>query len=64
MVKIEKLKKVSRSRANSLETEISWLREELKSLREILGTSEETDWLCFKLNFELLYRYFFKYACR
>jgi cell shape-determining protein MreC len=41
MVEIEKLKKVAESRANALETEVNQLREELKSLRDLLGTSEE-----------------------
>jgi len=40
LVEIDKLKKVAESRANALETEVNWLREELKSLRELLGTSE------------------------
>ena len=37
---IEELKRVAESRANALETEANWLREELKSLRELLGTNE------------------------
>ena len=37
---IEELKRVAEARANALETEVNWLREELKSLRELLGTSE------------------------
>ena len=40
---IEKLKKVAESRANALETEVNQLREELKSLRDLLGASEEVD---------------------
>ena len=40
LVEIEKLKKVAESRANALETEVTQLREELKSLRELLGASE------------------------
>ncbi|MCW4053892.1 MAG: hypothetical protein NWE84_03090 [Candidatus Bathyarchaeota archaeon] len=43
LVEIEKLKKVARSRVNSLETEVRWLREELRSMRELLGASGETD---------------------
>jgi len=43
LVEIEKLKKVAEARANALETEVNWLREELKSLRELLGASEEVD---------------------
>ena len=37
---IEELKRVAEARANALETEVNWLREELKSLRELLGASE------------------------
>jgi DNA-directed RNA polymerase subunit RPC12/RpoP len=39
LVEIENLKKVAQSRANALETEVNRLREELKSLRELLGAS-------------------------
>jgi predicted nucleic acid-binding Zn-ribbon protein len=42
LVEIEKLKKVAESRANDLEIEVNQLREELKSLKELLGSSEET----------------------
>jgi vacuolar-type H+-ATPase subunit I/STV1 len=42
LVEIEKLKKVAESRANDLEIEVNQLREELKSLKELLGASEET----------------------
>lgn len=42
LVEIENLKKVAESRANALETEVDQLREELKALRDLLGTSEET----------------------
>jgi ribosomal protein L29 len=38
-MKIEKLKEVAESRANALETEVNQLREELRSLRDLLGTS-------------------------
>jgi len=41
MVEIEKLKKVAESRADTLENEVNQLREEIKSLRELLGGSEE-----------------------
>jgi predicted nucleic acid-binding Zn-ribbon protein len=41
MVEIEKLKKVAESRADALENEVNQLREEMKSLRELLGDSEE-----------------------
>jgi uncharacterized Zn finger protein (UPF0148 family) len=39
LVEIENLKKVAQSRANALETEVTRLREELKSLRELLGAN-------------------------
>jgi len=40
LVEIEELKKVAESRANALDIEVNQLREELKSLRELLGVSE------------------------
>jgi DNA-directed RNA polymerase subunit RPC12/RpoP len=40
LVEIEKFKRVAEARANALETEVIQLREELKSLRELLGVSE------------------------
>jgi len=43
LVEIDKLKKVAESRANALEVEVKQLREEIKSLRELLGVSEEID---------------------
>ena len=39
LVEIENLKKVAQARANALETEVTRLREELKSLRELLDAS-------------------------
>jgi DNA repair exonuclease SbcCD ATPase subunit len=41
LVDIEKLKKVAEARANALEVDVKELREELRSLRELLGGSEE-----------------------
>jgi SMC interacting uncharacterized protein involved in chromosome segregation len=41
IVEIEKLKKVAESRADALKNEVNQLREEIKSLRELLGDSEE-----------------------
>ena len=41
MVEIEKLRKVAESRANALESEVGMLRNEVKSLRELLGYKEE-----------------------
>jgi DNA repair exonuclease SbcCD ATPase subunit len=41
LVEIEKLKKVAEARANALEGDVKELREELRSLRELLGGSEE-----------------------
>jgi uncharacterized protein (UPF0335 family)/predicted RNA-binding Zn-ribbon protein involved in translation (DUF1610 family) len=38
---IEELKKVAEARANALEVDVKELREELRSLRELLGVSEE-----------------------
>ncbi|MGQ9552334.1 MAG: hypothetical protein ACUVUE_07905 [Candidatus Bathycorpusculaceae bacterium] len=43
MVEIEKLKRVAESRANALENEVAMLREDLKSLKELLGHSEEKE---------------------
>jgi predicted nucleic acid-binding Zn-ribbon protein len=43
MVEIEKLKKVAESRADALENEVSQLREEIKSLKELLGSAEKSD---------------------
>jgi predicted nucleic acid-binding Zn-ribbon protein len=37
MVEIEKLKKAAESRANDLENEVCQLREEINSLKELLG---------------------------
>jgi len=37
MIENEKLKKVAESRANTLASEVSMLREEVKSLRDLLG---------------------------
>jgi predicted nucleic acid-binding Zn-ribbon protein len=41
MVEIVKLKKVAESRAGALEKGVNQLREEVKSLKELLGSSEE-----------------------
>ena len=41
MVEIEKLKKTAESRVNALESEVSMLRIEVKSLRDLLGYVEE-----------------------
>jgi uncharacterized protein (UPF0335 family)/predicted RNA-binding Zn-ribbon protein involved in translation (DUF1610 family) len=40
---IEELKKVAEARANALEVDVKELREELRSLRKLLGVSEERD---------------------
>jgi len=41
LVDIEELKKVAEARANALEVDVKELREELRSLKELLGVSEE-----------------------
>ena len=41
IVEIEKLRKVAESKANALESEVGMLRNEVKSLRELLGYKEE-----------------------
>lgn len=41
MIEIDTLRKVAESRANALEGEVSMLRDEVKSLRELLGYGEE-----------------------
>jgi uncharacterized protein YlxW (UPF0749 family) len=43
MIEIDKLRKVAESRAMALESEVGMLREEVKSLRELLGYSKELD---------------------
>jgi hypothetical protein len=43
MVEIDKLRKVAESRATALESEVGMLREEVKSLRELLGYSEQSE---------------------
>jgi len=43
MIEIDKLKKIADSRVNALESEVSMLREEVKSLRDLLGYSEESE---------------------
>ncbi|HJX02322.1 MAG TPA: hypothetical protein VJ439_00520 [Candidatus Bathyarchaeia archaeon] len=40
LLEIEELKKMADSKANALENEVSMLREEVKSLRLLLGTGE------------------------
>jgi DNA repair exonuclease SbcCD ATPase subunit len=42
MIEIENLKKVAESKVDALENEVIMLREEVKSLRGLLGYSEET----------------------
>lgn len=41
MLEIDKLRKVAESRVNALDSEVSMLRDEVKSLRDLLGYSEE-----------------------
>ena len=41
LFEVEKLKKVAETRASALEAEVNELREELRSLREFLGVTEE-----------------------
>ena len=41
MIEIEKLKKIAESRVDALENEVNMLREEVKSLRDLLGYTEE-----------------------
>jgi hypothetical protein len=43
MLEIEELKKMADSKAKALEGEISMLREEVKSLRVLLGAEEEPE---------------------
>lgn len=40
LIEIEELKKMADSRAKALESEVDMLREEVKSLRELLGTDD------------------------
>jgi len=40
LLEIEELKKMADSRADALESEVSMLKEEVKSLRLLLGTDE------------------------
>ena len=40
LMEIEELKKMADSRAKALESEVDMLREEVKSLRELLGTDD------------------------
>jgi predicted nucleic acid-binding Zn-ribbon protein len=42
LLEIEKLKEAAESRADALEVEVHELREELRSLKELLGAVEET----------------------
>ena len=42
MMEIEKLRKVAETRVDALVGEVSMLREEVKSLRDLLGSTEET----------------------
>jgi len=41
MIEIEKLKKMAESKVSALEGEVTMLREEVKSLRDLLGYTEE-----------------------
>ena len=41
MIEIDKLKKVAESRVIALESEVTMLKEEVKSLRDLLGYAEE-----------------------
>jgi predicted nucleic acid-binding Zn-ribbon protein len=41
MVEIEKLRKIAESRADALENEVGVLREEVRSLRDLLGYAQE-----------------------
>jgi hypothetical protein len=43
MLEIEELKKMADSKAKALESEVSMLREEVKSLRVLLGAEEEPE---------------------
>jgi hypothetical protein len=43
MIEIDKLRKVAESRATALESEVSMLKEEVQSLRELLGYSKESE---------------------
>ncbi len=43
VLEIEELKKMADSKAKALESEISMLREEVKSLRILLGAEEESE---------------------
>jgi predicted nucleic acid-binding Zn-ribbon protein len=43
MLEIDELRKVAESRVNALDSEVSMLREEVKSLRDLLGYSEEKE---------------------
>ncbi len=43
MLEIDELKKVAESKVSALEGEVGMLREEVKSLKELLGYDEETE---------------------
>jgi predicted nucleic acid-binding Zn-ribbon protein len=43
MVEIENLRKVAESRADALENEVTRLREEVKSFRDLLGCTQEEE---------------------
>lgn len=43
LIEIDKLRRVAESRAMALESEVGMLREEVKSLRELLGYSKELE---------------------
>jgi cell shape-determining protein MreC len=43
MTEIDKLRDVAESRITALQSEVNMLREDAKSLRELLGYNEETE---------------------
>jgi uncharacterized protein YlxW (UPF0749 family) len=43
MIEIDELRKVAESRASALESEVSMLREEVVSLRDLLGYGKESE---------------------
>jgi len=43
MIEIEKLKKMAESKVSALEGEVTMLREEVESLRDLLGYAEEPE---------------------
>ena len=43
MIEIDNLRRVAEARVSALDSEVAMLREEVKSLRDLLGCSEETE---------------------